>query len=161
MDTKQQFEVTVERQLQAAFDAAGGAPEVTAIWIYMAFGPGSVGLSETLYSGGGRTVEAFRLDSLLSTPVGSGRMAWQDRLVHEVNDAFEDLIAAYAAHPDQARPERIIVRYDPATERMDADFSYRKPDATTLDPVPIFEAWLEHANATGDHSADALTRPED
>ncbi len=153
---KKAFEATIERQIQAAYDAVGDNPEISEIVIYMSLEEGW-GLSVTMYRAHGSLVEAALLDRVLREPIGSLTDAFQDPLVGEVNAAFEDLLKAYAANPDVDRPTRIVLTFDLASQRFDADFSYRPLSAEIDAPTTIFDRWLAHAQATGHLTADATT----
>ena len=160
MSTKiqEQFEETSRNQLQLAFDAMDGRPEVTDIWIYTSYVGGFLTTLVIYQTEGHPAVREYYLDSILKEPVGSTTEEWQEILGDGVAEAGDDLFYAYREAGEE-HPSRIVVHYDVRKSAMDASFSYNTLDEKRLDPVPIFEKWFENARATGDFSADATTIP--
>ena len=160
MSTKiqEQFEETSRNQLQLAFDAMDGRPEVTDIWIYTSYVGGFVTAFVSYGVEGHEPVQEFYLDTALKEPVGSTTEEWQATLGDGISAEAMKLFYAYREAGEE-HPSRIVVHYDVRKSVMDASFSYNKLDEKRLDPVSIFEKWFENARATGDFSADATTIP--
>ena len=160
MSTKiqEQFEETSRNQLQLAFDAMDGRPEVTDIWIYTSYVGGFVTAFVSYGVEGHEPVQEFYLDTALKEPVGSTTEEWQATLGDGISAEAMKLFYAYREAGEE-HPSRIVMHHDITKSVMDASFSYNKLDEKRLDPVSIFEKWFENARATGDFSADATTIP--
>lgn len=144
---QQAFEREIPAMLQEAYSYAGGADEVEFIWLYLSM-QDQVIVAAPVYRIAGAVVGAADVDERLGQEldVSALRALWG-----ELSDRTSELRKAFAEGGDV--PTRIIVSYDVAQQRMDADFNYDSIEDPELEYNDVAEQWQRRLAETGDASA--------